>query len=714
MRTRFVMLVACLFLVLSVVMIAVASYLDLRDEENRVIADSQSIGATVSHLAVPHLENHHYLILEQELESIAASGIVTLVHVYDPQRSILIDSDPQTSYFDDIAIDPLLLKAIEVGETQTLTKPEMVSMAFPVRAEAEGEVLGGALVTVPRPNPEGVIFTIWKRNAIIAAVLLLFCLPVVFHFGNNFLRPIKLLTQTAHRVSAGDFDAPFPTERQDEIGVLARAYQNMVGTIRKNMSQIHKLAYVDSVSGLPNREAFRQHFKSLKSVKELRNKKFAVMFIDLDRFKRVNDSYGHDYGDLLLQEIGTRFQEALKSCGLPHGVFVQPDRRPRDTNYDVAVQSCVARLGGDEFGVIMPLVDEREAVLNVADQLTKAVETPFVINGYALSVGVSIGAAIYPDDGSDYTAIMKNADIAMYSAKHAGGNSLRFFDQVDRSGQAEDRLVVEAELRHALRGDELTVYYQPKVNCETSEVVGAEALVRWNHPERGLLAPGAFIDVAEETGLITRLGDRVLKLACAQGRSWLDQNRIIPLSVNVSVRQLQNPQFAADVLKTLHETGFPPHLLELEVTETVAMADPDIVYRITGPLRDAGIRFALDDFGTGYSSLAHLRQLPFDTFKIDQSFIQELGKSEGSRSIVQTILAMAQTMEYDVVAEGVETREQQAILQSIGCGTAQGYLFGVPMDADIFSAWMENCPSRNARRSGSGQTGRKPDAWAAA
>ena len=217
-----------------------------------------------------------------------------------------------------------------------------------------------------------------------------------------------------------------------------------------------------------------------------------------------------------------------------------------------------------------------------------------------------------------------------------------------------------------------------------------EALARWNHPTRGLLGPGAFIDVAEETGLIVPLGEEVLRLACAQGRSWLDAGNGIPLAVNVSVCQLEQPSFTARVLHILEETGFPPNQLELEVTETVAMADPETLKNTTRPLRDAGIRFAIDDFGTGYSSLAHLQSLPFDTFKIDRSFISGVGNQESDKSIVQTILAMAQSLNFDVVAEGVETVEQLIFLQENGCATAQGYLFGAPMASDMFTSWRDS------------------------
>ncbi|MEJ8473629.1 putative bifunctional diguanylate cyclase/phosphodiesterase [Roseibium algae] len=685
-RFRFVLLVSVLFLTLTAVMIVVASYLDLRDEENRIIEHARSVGATMSRLAVPHLNNHHYLILEQELESIAGSGIVDLAQVYDPNRDIIVDSDPLISYFDDIQLDPLILAAVASGSEKSRITQLEVTMAFPVRAGDATDVLGAALVSVPRPAAVGVVWAIWQRNATIALVLLGFCIPIALHAGSSFLRPIKSLTQTAHSVSAGNFDAPFPVDRKDEIGVLARAYRDMVARIRENLEQIHRLAFTDSVTGLPNREHFRQHFLKQADLSADKDRKLAVLFIDLDRFKRVNDSYGHEYGDTLLKEIGERFEDAAGVSRLDQATTYSGYGGVEDFVGGADI-STVARLGGDEYAILFAVDDVRRDVAAVAERLVKSVERPCEVNGLALTVGASIGVAVFPSDGMDYTAILKNADIAMYAAKRAGGNSLRFYQDVESSIQVRDRLLVETDLRRALLQDEITVYYQPKIDCCTTGIVGVEALARWKHPTNGLLTPADFIDVAEETGLILPLGETVLRLACQQGRIWFDEGCGIPLAVNVSVRELEQPNFTARVLKVIEETGFPADQLELEVTETVAMADPEGLQNTIHPLREAGVRFAIDDFGTGYSSLAYLQRLPFDTFKIDRSFISGLGVEDSNRLIVQTILAMAQSLNFDVVAEGVETLEQHSILREIGCATAQGYLFGAPMAADMFAIW---------------------------
>lgn len=675
-RSRFVLLVAGLFLALSVVMIMVASYLDLRDEKARALSDARAVGSTVSRLAVPHLTNHHYLILEQELESIAGSGVVELAQVIDPARAVTIDSDPHTSYFDDLETLPLIRLALETGTDQIRQTRDLVEIALPVRKTEDEDVLGVAYVAVKRPPIEGILVSIWTRNMIITLVLLVVCVPVTFQFAENFVRPIKALTQTAHTVSAGNFDAPFPVERTDEIGVLARAYRDMVATIRANMARIHELAYVDPVTRLPNRESFRQHFNGNVIGPGGEANRMAVLFVDLDRFKRVNDSYGHDHGDALLREVADRLRRLLASREA-----LQAQQTP--------FHAQVARLGGDEFAVVVAATEPMTEVHALADDLVQCVEQPLEINGLTMTVGASIGVSIYPDDGEDYTAILKNADIAMYAAKKTGGNRACFYSEIERDSRSHERIRLEAELKRALTGDEIKIVFQPKVDCANFHVIGAEVLARWDHPDRGMLAPGGFIDVAEESGLITRLGDRVLELACRQGRAWLDRGLRLPLAVNVSMRQFEQAGFTTRVLDILDVTGFPAGLLQLEVTETVAMADPERVSEAASPLLEAGVTFAIDDFGTGYSSLAHLQQLPFNTFKIDRSFICGLGSDRHSRSIVQTILAMAKSLHYEVVAEGVETEDQLRFLKKNGCSTAQGFLFARPMPAEHFEAWAK-------------------------
>ncbi|WP_209000104.1 putative bifunctional diguanylate cyclase/phosphodiesterase [Pannonibacter tanglangensis] len=702
-RTRFTLFVVSLCAAMIMVMVGVASYLDYRDEEAKALANIRAVANTVSRLAIPQLTNHHYLIMAQELESIAASGMVQTAKVYDPKRSILIDSDPATSLFDRSPVAPLLTEAVTAAQPIERIDSAGVHVALPVWSRDGRIVIGAVLVSARHPDLAAIVAPIWERNAIVAALLLALAVPLVLKFGSSFLEPIQELTRIAHQISGGDMDVRFPTERVDEIGVLARAYGGMMQQIRSSMEQINKLAFLDGVTGLPNREFFRQHFARWQKHADGSPRRMAVMFIDLDRFKRVNDSYGHDCGDLLLGQIARRFETILLGdrAGESPGAMVHgPLRR-------------MARFGGDEFALLMPLPDSGlEPAVSLAERLLAAVEEPCLVNGQELTVGASIGLAVYPDDGTDVSAILKHADIAMYAAKAAGGNTLRVYSHSDGEVPARERLRLETDLRVALASDQITVFFQPKVDVDTGHVTGAEALARWNHPRRGLLTPGAFIEIAEETGLILRLGDRVLELACRQGRAWIDAGQPLPLAVNVSMRQLEWAGYTDRVLEILEATGFPPSMLELELTETVAMANSEQVRLVTERLRRAGIRFAIDDFGTGYSSLGHLQHLPFDTFKIDRSFISGLEVEGSNRLIVETILSMARSLNYEVVAEGVETLEQLEVLRATGCKTAQGYLFGMPMAATMFASWRRAfqpavppsaLPSLAAARPGSGQ-----------
>ena len=557
---------------------------------------------------------------------------------------------------------------------------------MPVVEREGAPVIGVAVVSLLRPDASQMVRTIWQRNALIAIFLIAGAMPLTFHFGNGFLKPVRHLTRVAHRVSAGDFDAPFPVERRDEIGVLARAYSEMVSTIRGNLERIHQLAFIDSVTKLCNRECFRNEMESAIAAAEREEATFAVLFIDLDRFKRVNDTYGHDVGDKLLATVARCL--TLTICG-SDAVPMSAARAAPDTLVPtIPDMPVVSRLGGDEFAVFLPRCHCSSEASRVAEAVLGAVRNTGAVDGIPVAVGASVGIALYPRDGRTYTTLMKNADIAMYAAKQAGGTGYSFYNaEIDRAAAARVRL--ETQLQEAVARNELVLHYQPQVSASTGALVGVEALLRWNHPERGLIGPGAFIDLAEETGLIVEIGRWVLREACQQGARWHAAGCSLRVAVNISMAQFRDPEgFSAMVMGVLKETGLVPALLELEVTESMAMRDATEIARIVDPLREAGIRFAIDDFGTGYSSLAHLTRLPFDIFKIDRNFTSGIGSDQSAEVIVQTILAMARSLNYETVAEGVETREQMAFLKSHGCTMAQGYLFGKPMSRPALEAWI--------------------------
>jgi diguanylate cyclase (GGDEF)-like protein len=393
-----------------------------------------------------------------------------------------------------------------------------------------------------------------------------------------------------------------------------------------------------------------------------------VLFLDLDRFKRVNDSLGIGEGDRLLEAVGRRLREAARAWDLANG----------DTS---AGPSMVARLGGDEFTILMPRLRDPADAARLSRRVIDAVRRPFEISGHQVFLGLSVGAAVFPRDGSDPETLLRHADLAMAAAKKAGGNACEFFESA-MNQSAFERLVLENELREAVREDQLVVFYQPKIGMTDGSLAGVEALVRWQHPTAGLLSPGAFIEAAEECGLIGEIGDWVLRRACQEASDLMAKGHTVPVAVNVSAMQFESETFSDTVLEALQDSGLPPEMLELELTESTAMRDPERVIQQIEPLREMGVTFAIDDFGTGHSSLSYLTRMPFDVFKIDQTFVREMSNDDHARVVVETILALAKSLKLKTVAEGVETAEQYAQLRSLGATLAQGYLFSRPIPLD--------------------------------
>lgn len=508
-----------------------------------------------------------------------------------------------------------------------------------------------------------------QRQTLIALLALGIFLPLAALVVGRALKPVQTLTEAARLASSKNLDMRITVETGDELEVLANAFNRMFARLDGNLKRIHRLAYVDLVTELPNRERFRKETERVarKALEDGSNG--AVLFLDLDRFKRVNDSLGIGEGDRLLEMVARRLSEVVRGYDLASG-------RSGDA-------SMVARLGGDEFTVLLPETYDSAEAARVANKLVDAIRLPFEISGHQVFLGVSVGVAVFPQDGADPETLMRHADLAMAHAKRAGGSAVQFFEPV-MNQSAFERLVLENELRDAVQQDQLVVFYQPKVLMSDGAVAGAEALVRWQHPTAGLLSPGAFIEAAEECGLIGEIGDWVLRNACREAAAWRMRGIEVPVAVNVSAMQFERDGFADSVLEALEEANLPPHMLELELTESIAMENPERVIEQVQPLRDRGVSFAIDDFGTGHSSLAYLTRMPFDVFKIDQSFVRDMADDDHARIVVETILAMAKSLKLETVAEGVETAEQLAMLRSQGATLAQGFFFGRPMPVEDF------------------------------
>ncbi len=436
-------------------------------------------------------------------------------------------------------------------------------------------------------------------------------------------------------------------------------------TDRKRAEEhIEYLAYHDELTGIPNRAYFHRAFEHALATTQRYGLRCALMVVDLDRFKNINDTIGHEAGDQLLKQVAARLRECLRDSDI------------------------IARLGGDEFVILMQDASTVEAVSAVAIKILEATSRPLLIDDQEFLITASIGISTYPHDGSDMQTLLKNSDVAMYRAKESGKNGFQYFSP-EMNVHTRERLSIESALRRGLERNEFTVQFQPKVRVSSRTVAGMEALVRWRNPEKGLMQPSEFIPIAEETGIIVQIGDWVLEEACRQGQMLRDSGHIsLRVSVNLSVRQLFDPGFAQRVAAILKRTGFPAENLELEITESMVMRDAERAVKLLQALRDTGVRLAIDDFGTGYSSLAYLKRFPIDCVKIDRSFIRDLPEDRDDASITRSIIAMAHNMKLDVVAEGVETTEQLDFLHAYGCDEIQGFLFSEPLSADAFERFL--------------------------
>ncbi len=459
--------------------------------------------------------------------------------------------------------------------------------------------------------------------------------------------------EKAFSVGATDY-LPKPVH----FAVLRQRISRLLRAVRAE-KHVRELAYTDPLTGLPNRNTFTTRLSGLLSKMRGEEDMLAILFLDLDRFKLVNDTLGHSVGDLLLKAVAERLQRCVRSGDM------------------------VARLGGDEFTVILDRVNSRDDIASIAQKICESLDRPFSFAGQEMFVSTSIGISIYPLDGTDIGTLMKHADTAMFRAKEVGRSF--FFYENHMEAAVTRKVEIEADLRRSIDRDQIDVYFQPKANLVTREIVGMEALVRWNHPSKGLVGPNEFIPLAEETGLINEVGLWVMISACVQVQEWIKKGYSqYSVAVNLSGVQLERGNIVRQVEQVLAETGLDPNLLELEITESTIMHNPENVIEVLKKLKSMGVRLAVDDFGTGYSSLSYLKRFPIDLLKIDAEFVRDVMTDPDDRAIIRSIIALAKSMRLQVVAEGVESREQEDFLREEGCDYIQGYYVGRPLGGDEF------------------------------
>jgi diguanylate cyclase (GGDEF)-like protein/PAS domain S-box-containing protein len=503
---------------------------------------------------------------------------------------------------------------------------------------------------------------------------------------DNLLNTIKNVNhllgyENLYEVTASRKDgSSFPVE----IQIGKRYVQNtslIAFTIRditkkkQDQEKITHMAYHDSLTNLPNRRLFNEQLTLKLNEARQSYQPLVIMYVDMDRFKYINDSLGHMMGDRLLQEIAKRLSESVRK------------------------QDLVARVGGDEFTILLPETD-RESALEIAEEIFKVFKSPFYIDNYELFLTTCIGISTFPYDGEDSQVLLRNADAALYRAKEQGKNQYKVF-HTGMNIQSYRTFIMQNDLRKAIEREELTLVYQPKVEIESGKVKSAEALLRWNHPNWGTISPAEFIPLAEESGQIVEIGSWVLRKACEQSKAWKDAGfRPIPISVNVSAQQFLQKDLIENTQRIFSETKVSPELIEVEITESMLLGNGEIITRTLNQLRKMGMKISIDDFGTGYSSLSYLNRLPVDTLKIDRTFIQEISESPKSKSLISAIISLAHGLNMNVVAEGVETEEQLKFLKLHQCQEAQGYLFSPPVSPMDFEGFLTNQQKETSLRKG--------------
>ncbi len=611
---------------------------------------------------------------------------VSYVLVYDANGRIIHDGSGDIPTYGQPMEDALAYEVVQARALHTQWTDDLVDVSHPIQVGGTrlgGVRIGYSLKSVLASEAKSTgalnesLTELGNRHRwpIIAlmTVLILLGAAVLWLIRATLVEPIRKLADAAREIEDGRFggDAPV-SERNDEVGELVRSFGRMSQSVARHDRDIRRMAYTDALTGLSNRLAFRENLDQRLLALRGASKRLALLFADIDDFKRVNDTLGHEAGDEVLIQFAARIREAVEHIG---GAEVE-----------------LARFGGDEFVILIQNDinaddDVRVLASRLAETLVMELSRPIMVRDRQVFLGTSIGVTLFPEDAVSATMLMKNGDIAMYQAKVAGKNCYRFYSRaMDQA--VERRVHMEQELRGAWERNELSLAYQPIYRLSDSKLVGAEALLRWKHPEHGMVAPSVFIDVAEQSGLIETIGPQVLRVACRDAMRWETEfgcKDSLFVSVNVSARQLRTGELPDQVTTTLQECGLPASRLHIELTETAVIGDELHASTLLSRLRSVGVKVWLDDFGTGFSGLSHLRRVPVDGVKIDRSFIADMLRDPDDLALTTAIIAMAHSLGITVVAEGVEKEGQYAILRERGCDLAQGFWMGHPVNMQEFS-----------------------------
>lgn len=612
----------------------------------------------------------------QLVAGVQAQSPVSYVRVFDAAGALVHDGSQSVQDFGRIMDDPLAARAVAATAPLLQRTEHVLEMAVPIMLGEQR--LGGVRVGIDLDSMrvqqaragaqlDSGIDALARRylvaGLVLLAGLLLLTMVVSVYVQRTLVQPVRSLVTAARRMEQGDYDVQLPDAGgKDEIGELVRSFATMSQAIARHDRQVRTLAYTDALTGLANRLAFRQQLEAQIEAAAGSEGRLALLFVDVDDFKRVNDTLGHEAGDEVLLHFVQRIRGAVEQHG--------------------GAQALLARFGGDEFVILLADEDPGNRAMRLAETLVVELARPLALSGRDVFLGSSIGLTLYPDDAVDATGLLKNADIAMYQAKLAGKNCYRYYSRA-MNHAVERRVHMEQELRGAWERGELHLVYQPVYRTRDRRLVGVEVLLRWQHPQLGAIPPSVFIQVAEQSGLIEQLGPKVLRAACMEARRW----EVVPggeqlfVSVNVSPRQLRTGDLSDVVVACLTESGLPASRLHIELTETAVIGDEMLAASLLDKLHRHGVKVWLDDFGTGFSGLSHLRQVPVDGVKIDRSFVADMQRDPDDLALTTAIIAMCHALGITVVAEGIEQEAQFDLLAQRSCDLAQGYWLSRPLSS---------------------------------